>query len=157
MAATHTRQQVDWPAYGGSAADDRYSPLQQINRSNVHALKMVWRFDVGNEGGLQTNPLIVGRVLYGYTPTQQVFALDAATGKQLWTFDDGIPGLQPVRGLTYWADGQHRVLFAGPGERIELAHLAEDRAIFARGAIKAAAWLVGCAPGRYRMEDVLGL
>jgi 4-hydroxy-tetrahydrodipicolinate reductase len=53
--------------------------------------------------------------------------------------------------------GEHRVIFAGPGERIELAHVATDRGIFARGAVKAALWARGRTPGLYAMMDVLGL
>jgi 4-hydroxy-tetrahydrodipicolinate reductase len=53
--------------------------------------------------------------------------------------------------------GEHRVILAGPGERIELAHTAADRGIFARGAVKAALWGCGKAPGLYSMSDVLGL
>jgi 4-hydroxy-tetrahydrodipicolinate reductase len=53
--------------------------------------------------------------------------------------------------------GEHRVIFAGPGERIELAHVATDRGIFARGAVRAALWARGRAPGLYSMRDVLGL
>jgi 4-hydroxy-tetrahydrodipicolinate reductase len=53
--------------------------------------------------------------------------------------------------------GEHRVIFAGPGERIELAHIATDRGIFARGAVKAALWARGRGPGLYSMRDVLGL
>jgi 4-hydroxy-tetrahydrodipicolinate reductase len=53
--------------------------------------------------------------------------------------------------------GDHRVILAGPGERIELAHLAADRGIFARGAVKAVRWGRGKAPGLYSMADVLGL
>ena len=53
--------------------------------------------------------------------------------------------------------GEHSVIFAGPHERIELVHKAEDRMIFARGAIKAALWARGQKPGLYSMTDVLGL
>jgi 4-hydroxy-tetrahydrodipicolinate reductase len=53
--------------------------------------------------------------------------------------------------------GEHRVIFAGPGERIELAHVATDRGIFARGAVRAALWARGRTPGLYSMRDVLGL
>jgi 4-hydroxy-tetrahydrodipicolinate reductase len=53
--------------------------------------------------------------------------------------------------------GEHRVIFAGPGERIELAHMATDRGIFARGAVTAALWARGKDPGLYSMADVLGL
>ena len=53
--------------------------------------------------------------------------------------------------------GDHTVIFAGPGERVELAHKAGSREIFARGAIRAALWTEGRAPGLYSMRDVLGL
>ncbi|NNK79620.1 MAG: 4-hydroxy-tetrahydrodipicolinate reductase, partial [Litoreibacter sp.] len=53
--------------------------------------------------------------------------------------------------------GEHDVIFAADGERIVLRHLATDRAIFARGALKAALWGQGKAPGEYDMMDVLGL
>ncbi|MGH6864870.1 MAG: 4-hydroxy-tetrahydrodipicolinate reductase [Methyloceanibacter sp.] len=53
--------------------------------------------------------------------------------------------------------GEHKVIFAGPGERIELTHVAADRGIFARGAVKAALWARGKDPGLYSMADVLGL
>ncbi len=53
--------------------------------------------------------------------------------------------------------GEHDVLFAGPGERIVLRHIATDRALFARGALRAALWGQGKAPGEYDMMDVLGL
>jgi 4-hydroxy-tetrahydrodipicolinate reductase len=53
--------------------------------------------------------------------------------------------------------GDHMVILASEGERIELGHRAENRFIFAKGAIKAAQWLIGRAPGRYSMADVLGL
>jgi 4-hydroxy-tetrahydrodipicolinate reductase len=53
--------------------------------------------------------------------------------------------------------GEHRVIFAGNGERIELVHVATDRGIFARGAVRAALWARGQGPGLYSMADVLGL
>jgi 4-hydroxy-tetrahydrodipicolinate reductase len=53
--------------------------------------------------------------------------------------------------------GDHTVIFAGDGERLELTHRASDRAVFARGALRAAAWVVAQKPGVYDMQDVLGL
>ena len=53
--------------------------------------------------------------------------------------------------------GDHTVIFAGPAERVELVHRAEDRMIFARGAVRAALWARGQKPGLYSMVDVLGL
>jgi 4-hydroxy-tetrahydrodipicolinate reductase len=80
----------------------------------------------------------------------------------VWTRDgdvgprrDGDIGFAALRGGD--VVGEHRVIFAGPGERIDLAHIATDRGIFARGAVKAALWARGRSPGLYSMQDVLGL
>ena len=67
----------------------------------------------------------------------------------------GSIGYAALRGGS--AAGDHLVIFAGEGERIELGHRAESRAIFARGAVRAALWLAGKPAGRYAMSDVLGL
>ncbi len=112
-AVANGQKSVDWPAYNGGKDGDHYSKLAQINRANVHKLQLAWRFDTGETGGMQTNPLIVGRTLYGYTPTQKVIALDAATGQLKWKFDPGISGTQPARGMAYWTDGKEKRLFAG--------------------------------------------
>jgi len=103
----------DWPSYGGSPEDAHYSSLTQINRENVKELQVVWSFDTGESGGLETTPIIVDGVLYGITPTQKVFALDAATGKLLWKFDSGIKGTQPDRGLAYWSGEKDKRILVG--------------------------------------------
>jgi quinoprotein glucose dehydrogenase len=107
------QQNRDWPVYGGSAASTHYSPLAQINRDNVKSLQIAWTFDSGETGGLQTSPIIVDGVLYGITPTEKTFALEAATGKLLWKFDSGIIGTQPDRGLAYWSDGHDKRILVG--------------------------------------------
>lgn len=68
---------------------------------------------------------------------------------------EGAIGFATLRGGT--VAGEHSVIFAGSSERITLSHSAEDRMIFARGAVRAAEWLIGKPAGRYAMEDVLGL
>ncbi len=68
---------------------------------------------------------------------------------------EGTIGMAALRGGS--VVGDHNVILAGEGERIELGHFAQDRSIFARGAVKAALWLAGQPAGRYRMGDVLGL
>lgn len=76
---------------------------------------------------------------------------------------DGITGARGVGTIGFAAlrggsvPGDHRVMFATEGESIEIAHRAETRAIFARGAVTAALWLEGREPGRYAMRDVLGI
>ena len=107
------RANVDWPVYGGQVEGQHYSPLTQINRKNVTQLKVQWTYDTGEEGIVETNPLVVGRVLYAYTPTEKVIALDAATGKLLWKFDSGIKAQHWARGVSYWTDGKEKRIFAG--------------------------------------------
>jgi quinoprotein glucose dehydrogenase len=111
--STSGQEQQDWPTYGGAPENNHYSRLAQINRSNVKRLAVAWSFDTQEEGGLQTSPIIVEGILYGITPTQKVFALDAATSKLLWKFDSGIRGTQPDRGLAYWADGKEKRILVG--------------------------------------------
>jgi 4-hydroxy-tetrahydrodipicolinate reductase len=82
---------------------------------------------------------------------QQVRARDGNTGARA----DGAIGFASLRGGT--VVGEHTVTLAGPYERLELSHRAEDRTIFARGALAAALWGQGKKPGLYAMSDVLGL
>ncbi|MDE3198830.1 MAG: PQQ-binding-like beta-propeller repeat protein, partial [Acidobacteriota bacterium] len=105
--------QSDWPAYGGGPSDARYSPLTQIGRKNVSKLRVAWRYDTRDGAGdPQTQPIVVGGVLFGLTPRHQAIALNAATGKLLWTFDSGTEGRGPNRSLVYWAAGDDRRIFA---------------------------------------------
>jgi len=102
---------VKW-GYGGGPEQNRYSSLTQINRENVKRLTVAWTYDTGEPGAMQTQPTVVGNVLYGYTPTHKTFALNASTGAPLWTFDSGIRGTGPNRGLMYWASGNDRRVFS---------------------------------------------
>ena len=68
---------------------------------------------------------------------------------------EGAIGFATLRGGT--VTGEHSVIFAGEQERLTLSHTAENRMIFANGAVRAAQWLIGKPAGRYTMEDVLGL
>jgi len=111
--STPASQQQDWPVYGGGPENNHYSTLAQIDRENVKQLTVAWTYDTGEEGGLQTSPLVIGGALYGLTPTQKVFALDASTGKQLWKFDSGSVGTQPSRGLAFWTDGKEKRILVG--------------------------------------------
>jgi 4-hydroxy-tetrahydrodipicolinate reductase len=101
--------------------------------------------------------------------TALMFGEAAARGRQVALAEralrgrDGHTGARPRGGIGFAAlrggtvVGEHSVVFAGTAERIELVHKAEDRMIFARGALKAALWARGRPPGFYTMTDVLGL
>jgi quinoprotein glucose dehydrogenase len=113
-AASSTIPDADWPAYGRNQEGQRYSPLKQINDKNVGQLKEAWTFQTGDvkrptDPGEITNevtPIKIRDTLYLCTAHQQLFALDAATGKQKWKFDprlDTNPSFQHVtcRGVSY--------------------------------------------------------
>ena len=104
---------TDWATYNGLPGNSHYSPLNQINVSNVSQLKPIWTYDTHETGGLETQPLIADGVLFAYTPHQDVFALDAASGKLLWQFKSGVGVARPERGLAYWTDGKEKRLLAG--------------------------------------------
>jgi quinoprotein glucose dehydrogenase len=81
---------VDWPVYGGNSDHSHYSTLSQITPANVSKLKVAWTYETRDEfkgSEMQANPIVVDGVLYATSPKLRVFALDAATGKELWSFD----------------------------------------------------------------------
>jgi quinoprotein glucose dehydrogenase len=115
-------RQADWPAYLGNKARNLYSPLAQIDRSNVARLEVAWSYDTGEQAPYQTNNLIIGRVLYTVAPaSRRVIALDAASGRELWVWNGPKPGeagaARQVRGLVYWENeqGGEQRLFSAVG------------------------------------------
>ena len=121
----------DWPVYGGDAASSKYSPLAQINRDNVKTLVPAWTYHSAHGAPLhatsevQVNPIVVDGVLYGRNPHHNVFAVDAVSGRERWTFDPfarRTPMLGAyMRGVTYWASGNDkRILVTAAHELIAL-------------------------------------
>jgi quinoprotein glucose dehydrogenase len=109
----------EWRAYGGGSENIHYSTLSQINRDNVHRLAVAWTYDTGDafDGSeMQCNPLIVDGVLFATSPRLRVFALAAATGKEIWSFDPN-KGHTPLkrrnRGVTYWESSRERRIYFG--------------------------------------------
>ena len=112
-----------WTSYAGDPGHSRYSSLDQINADNVNRLQLIWRYDAGDAESagsqIQCNPIVVDGVLFGTTSKLKVFALNAATGEELWRFDPyagSISGQGINRGVSHWQSGDdQRVLFtAGP-------------------------------------------
>ena len=114
----------EWPAYAGTYAAAKYSPLDQINASNVKDLEIAWRWTSADhalraaKSGIdpsvmhEATPIMVGGVLYTSTSLSQVAAIDAATGQTKWVYDPGVyvhgmPGNLGWlhRGVAYWRDG----------------------------------------------------
>ena len=108
----------DWPAYGRDRGGERFSPLTQIDRSNVSTLAVAWRFSTGEAGpgyeterrtSFEATPLVIGGTMYFSTALGRVFALDAATGAERWRFNPGVArvahfGDFTSRGVSYWVD-----------------------------------------------------
>ncbi len=91
MISTASAQQNragEWLNYGLDQAETRYSPLKQLDSSNVARLGLAWSYDVGAGGGTQeATPLVSDGVIYGITNWSITFAVDARTGKELWRWD----------------------------------------------------------------------
>jgi quinoprotein glucose dehydrogenase len=89
-SVAHAQAKVDWPVYGGNTDNTHYSTLSQITPANVAKLKVAWTYETHDEfrgSEMQSNPIVVEGVLYASSPKMRVFALDAATGRELWSFD----------------------------------------------------------------------
>jgi quinohemoprotein ethanol dehydrogenase len=84
-------QPGEWITYNGGLNEQRYSTLDQINDKNVTGLKLIWSFSTNSTRGLEATPLVVGGVMYTTAPWSVVFAIDARTGKQIWSYDPKVP------------------------------------------------------------------
>ena len=123
------QDRTDWPVYLGDAAGTKYSPLSQINRTNIKQLEVLWKWKVGEKplpalgvspGNFEATPLMIDGVLYLSTMYNRVVALNAETGAQLWAYDpksyEAGPGTEGVafgrhRGVATWTDGKERRIY----------------------------------------------
>ena len=105
---------TEWKEYLGGPERNHYSPLDQVNKSNVQQLKMAWEYHTLDSGQIQCNPIIVDGVLYAMTAATTPFALDAATGKEIWKVKkEGPDTYSSSRGVSYWEDGEDkRILYS---------------------------------------------
>jgi len=113
----------EWRDYLGDAGRSHYSPLAQIDRTNVDRLEIAWTYDTGPlEGSLtqiQCNPIIVDGVLFATTSRSHVFALDAGTGQERWRFDPTAHGSSAQghnRGVVYWEGPTGGRIMAASGQ-----------------------------------------
>src|SRR5580704_13618463 len=77
----------EWITYGHDYAETHYSPLKQINASNVSRLGPAWSFDTESQGPMEDTPLVANGIIYGTNAWSVVFATDARTGKFAWRWD----------------------------------------------------------------------
>ncbi len=112
----------DWPVYLGDNSSSHYSSLTEINKDNISQLELAWIYHTGddiseNHTQIQCNPIIIGGIMYATSPRLKVFALDAATGRQLWEFDPDPENqyAQNVnRGVSYWQKGSDKRIYSHP-------------------------------------------
>ncbi len=112
-AQVNTEAYSHWREYGGAADGAQYSSLRQINRTNVNKLRQAWSFSTDDARGYVFNPLVIGRTMYVLAHDNSVVALDASTGKELWSQPLHAKSLLITnRGLNYWEsrDGKDRRL-----------------------------------------------
>ena len=119
-------QYKGWRIKGGTADGIQYSQLNQITKENVGTLQVAWSYrthdadTIKNRTQLQCNPIIVNGVLYATSAKLKAFAVEAATGKELWKFEPGEenPGLGVNRGVTYWEEGEDKRILYSFGENL---------------------------------------
>jgi len=112
VAQTH----ATWSDYSGSPDSAQYSALEQINRSNVSKLEVAWTYSTGDHNKYFFNPLVVDNMVFVLAKDNSIVALDAATGKEIWTHPSG-PEIKIItnRGINYWESKDRtdrRLLFA---------------------------------------------
>ena len=127
MDGATTETHTTWRAYGGAPDGAQYSALRQINRSNVKKLQVAWTYRTGDDRKYSFNPLIVDGVMYVLAKNNSIVALDAATGKEIWTHaTDGKTTLITNRGIDYWESKDR-----------------SDRRSFFRSATSSRSWMLG--------------
>lgn len=100
----------NWMTHGRTYDEQRFSPLNEINAHNVSGLKLAWFYDLDTHRGQEATPLVIDGVMYFSTAWSKVFALNAATGKLIWSYDPKVPGEWAVnaccdvvnRGVAAW-------------------------------------------------------
>lgn len=124
----------DYPVYGGNKEGNRYSPLDQINTTNVKNLQVAWMYNAAEipdpnaskpqrPKAIQCQPIVVNGVLYGTTSDLKLFALDAGTGKEKWKFEPPKDAkkynvINVNRGVVYWESGNDKRILYSAGSNL---------------------------------------
>ena len=86
------KEPQNWLSHGRTYSEQRYSPLNDINRSNIKNLGLAWVYKTGTKRGLEASPIVINGVIYTTGSWSKVYAVDARTGAEIWTFDPKVPG-----------------------------------------------------------------
>jgi quinoprotein glucose dehydrogenase len=131
-AKSHTT----WSTYLGNADGSHYTALKQINRANVSRLQVAWSYESG-AWPYAFNPIVVGRTMYVLAKNTSIVALDAATGKELWTYRSRNlgPRMEAHRGINYWqsSDGSDKRLLISFANNLEAINAADGQLITSFG------------------------
>jgi quinohemoprotein ethanol dehydrogenase len=128
------REPGNWMSHGRDYGEQRFSPLKEVNEENVGSLGLAWHYDLDTDRGQEATPIVVDGVMYVSSAWSKVFALDAATGARLWSYDPKVPPEWAVnaccdvvnRGVAVWKgkvfvgtlDGRLVALDAATGKRV---------------------------------------
>ena len=107
------REPGNWMSYGRTYSEQRFSPLKDINGHNVARLGLAWHYDLDTRRGQEATPLVVDGIMYFTSAWSKVFALDAATGSLLWSYDPKVP---PEWGVNACCDVVNRGVAAWRGK-----------------------------------------
>jgi quinoprotein glucose dehydrogenase len=108
VSAAEAKAHAPWSAYEGGVDSSQYSPLKQINKSNVSRLQQAWFYSAAGAHRFECSPIVVDKVMYVFGKDDNVVALDAATGREIWIYDTGKPRTISERGFTYWESKDRR-------------------------------------------------
>jgi quinoprotein glucose dehydrogenase len=130
-----------WSMYKADEASSSYSPLTQINKENVHHLKVAWIFNPNDAfessrfGKSECNPIVIDGVMYATSARHRMYAIDASNGKQIWSFDpfNGEKGGGVNRGVTYWKDGNDKRILFTAGDHLFAINAKTGKLIFSFG------------------------
>jgi len=107
---------LTWSDYAGAADSAQYSALDQVKRANVSKLEVAWTYPIGDGRKYSFNPVVVDGVMYVLAKNNSIVALNAATGKEVWTYaPDPPPSIITYRGINYWESpdrSERRLLFS---------------------------------------------
>ena len=138
LASLASAADVNWSTYLGDKASSHFSMLSQITPENVGGLELAWVYRAGgadpnNRSQIQCNPLVIDGVLYGTTPDQQLVAVAADSGREIWRFDPakekGITKAGVNRGVVFWSEGADRRILYGNDHFLHAIDAATGRRI----------------------------